>query len=184
MRSPKYVCLGVLLFVGLSAFSACSFTVDLDYLQDRKCSPQQKLCNDKCVSKTEPQTGCASDSCIPCTLAQTTATCGSTGLCAVAGCLRSYRDCNRLPDDGCEIDIDHDPEHCGSCTAQPCVVPNAAPDCAAGRCAIRLCHSGYGDCNDTASDGCETNLLTTSAHCSKCNTPCPSGAACVSGKCQ
>ena len=184
MGSLKYLCLGVLFLVGLQAFSACTFTVDLDYLKDRKCAANLKLCNDKCVSKTDPQTGCATDSCIPCTLAQTTATCGSNGLCAIAGCLRSYRDCNRLPDDGCEIDIDHDPDHCGSCTAAPCVVPNAAPDCAAGRCAIRLCNTGYGDCNDTASDGCETNLLTSSAHCSKCNMPCPSGAACVGGRCQ
>jgi hypothetical protein len=178
------VCVAVLLLVGFQAFSACSFTVDLDYLQDRQCAANLKLCNDKCVSKSDPQTGCAADACIPCTLAKANANCGSNGLCAIGGCLLGYRDCNRIPDDGCEIDIDHDWEHCGSCTATPCVVPNAAPDCAAGRCAIRLCNSGYGDCNDMAADGCETNLLTNSAHCSKCNTPCPTGTNCVGGRCQ
>jgi hypothetical protein len=176
------VCLGALLLVGYSAFSACSFTVDLDYLQDRQCASGQKLCNDKCVTKTDPNTGCAAESCIPCTLAQATANCVN-GLCAISTCLRSYQDCNHNADDGCEVDVDHDPEHCGSCMAQPCVVANAAPDCAAGRCAIRVCNDGYGDCNQLAMDGCETNLQTNSAHCSKCNMPCPSGTACVGGKC-
>ena len=184
MRSLKYVCLGMPIMVAFSAFSACSFTVDLDYLQDRKCPAGQKLCNDKCVSKTDPRTGCASDSCIPCTLAHSNSSCASSGLCAIAGCLGSYQDCNRAADDGCEIDIDHDPNHCGGCSAPPCVVPNADPDCAAGRCAIRLCHTGYGDCNQSAVDGCETNLQTNSAHCSKCNTPCPTGTTCVGGRCQ
>ena len=181
--SFKYVGLGVLFLVGFNAFSACSFTVDLDYLQDQKCPASHKLCNNKCISNSDPQTGCAANSCVPCTLSQATANCNN-GLCAIAGCLRSYRDCNRVADDGCEVDIDHDPDHCGSCTALPCVVPNATPDCAAGRCAVRLCNDGYGDCNQMATDGCETNLQTNSAHCSKCNAPCPPGAVCVSGKCQ
>jgi len=184
MGSLRYVCLGVLFLIGYSAFSACSFTVDLDYLQDRHCPSTEKLCNDKCVSKSDPRTGCGGEACVPCTLSQATANCNN-GLCAVAGCLRSYRDCNRVADDGCEIDIDHDPAHCGSCTAVPCVVANAAPDCAAGRCAIRLCNSGWGDCNDMATpDGCEINLLTSSEHCSKCNAPCASGTTCVGGTCR
>ena len=185
MRSLKYVGIGVLVWVGFHAFAACTLAVDLDYLQDQKCPANQKLCSNKCVSKSEPQTGCATDSCIPCTLAQATANCSpNSGFCAISACLRSYQDCNRVADDGCEIDIDHDPDHCGSCTAPPCVVANASPDCAAGRCAIRACHEGFGDCNQSAQDGCETNLQTSSAHCSKCNMPCPSGAACVGGKCQ
>jgi hypothetical protein len=180
----KHLLVAVPLLVAFHAFSACSLTVDLDYLQDRKCPSGQKLCNDTCVSKTDPRTGCAADSCIPCTLAHSNSTCAGNGVCAVAGCLDSYQDCNRLADDGCEIDIDHDPNHCGSCTAAPCVVPNAAPDCAAGRCAIRLCNEGFGDCNGTASDGCETDLRTSSTHCSKCNMACSSGTTCISGKCQ
>jgi hypothetical protein len=183
MRSLKYMCVGASLAVAFQAFSGCSLTVDLDYLQDRKCASNQKLCNDKCVSRTDPQTGCAADSCVPCTLLQANANCNN-GVCAIAGCLSSYRDCNRAVEDGCEIDIDHDPAHCGSCTAAPCAVPNATPDCSAGRCAIRACHDGYGDCNMSAGDGCETNLQTNSAHCSKCNTPCASGTACVGGMCR
>jgi hypothetical protein len=184
MDSLKYVRHALLLLAGYCAFSACSFTVDLDYLQDRQCPTGQKFCNEKCVSLTDPRTGCASDSCIPCTLAHANSTCNSNGSCAIGGCLESYQDCNRVSDDGCEVDIDHNPDHCGSCTATPCVVPNAAPDCAAGRCAIRLCQAGFGDCNQSAGDGCETNLQTSAAHCSKCNTPCPSGGMCVGGRCQ
>jgi hypothetical protein len=184
VRSLQYVCLGALFFVAFHAFSACSFTVELDHLQDRKCPANQKVCNDKCISRSDPQYGCAADSCVPCTLAQATANCANNGACAVSACLRSYRDCNRIAEDGCEVDIDHDPNYCGSCTATPCVVPNAVPDCAAGRCAVRACNEGYGDCNQMAGDGCETNVLTNSAHCSKCNMPCPSGSACVGGRCQ
>lgn len=183
MASLKYVCIAALVVVGFSGFSACSFTVDLDYLQDRQCGANQKLCTDKCVRTDDPKTGCGSTTCIPCTLAQANANC-SNGRCAIAGCLGGYRDCNLNPDDGCEIDIDHDPDHCGSCSAAPCIVANATPDCAAGRCAVRACNAGFGDCNQMGVDGCETNLQTSSAHCSKCNTPCPSGAACVGGRCQ
>lgn len=180
----KYVCIGVLFFAAFNAFSACSFTVDLDYLKDRRCPTKQKLCNDKCIPNDNPQTGCAADSCIPCTIAQATANCTNEGHCGIAACLRSYRDCNHQVEDGCEVDIDHDPEHCGGCVVSPCVVANAVADCAAGRCAIKVCNEGFADCNQMAVDGCETNLLTSSAHCSKCNAPCPSGAACVGGKCQ
>lgn len=184
VRSLKYLCLGALLLVAFHAFSACTFTVDLDYLQNRQCPSNQKLCNDKCVPKDNPQTGCATDSCVPCTLGQATATCAASGGCAIAVCLRSYKDCNLMPFDGCEVDVDHDPDHCGSCTADPCVVANATPGCAAGRCAVSACHSGYGDCNQMVDDGCETNLQTSSAHCSKCNMPCPPGTVCVGGVCQ
>jgi len=46
---------------------------------------------------------------------------------------------------------------------------------------------GFGDCNGNPTDGCETNTLTTVAHCGGCGNACPTpanaGATCSSGAC-
>jgi len=169
--------------LGVGAFSACTLTADLDYLQNRECPSGQKVCDDECVSKTDPQRGCANTGCTPCVLPHATANCASNGLCAIAVCTGDYKDCDRLPENGCEIDVDHDPRHCGSCTAVECVTPNAVPDCAAGRCAIRSCNDGFDDCNESPRDGCEINLQESSSHCSACDIACPPNTTCVSGQC-
>jgi hypothetical protein len=65
----------------------------------------------------------------------------------------------------------------------PCVVANATPDCASRRCAIRSCNDGFGDCNGDPIDGCETDVLRSPLHCSKCNLACPPGTSCVDGRC-
>jgi hypothetical protein len=161
--------------------SQCSFTVGLDYLGDGSCPSGAKLCDSSCQSP-DPRNGCAVSGCAPCALKNATSRCGSNGLCAVAACTGSNQDCNGAPDDGCEVDTDHDPDHCGSCTAAPCVVPNATPDCASGHCAIRSCNTGFGDCNGSASDGCEANLQS-DANCGQCKNTCIGGTTCQNGAC-
>jgi hypothetical protein len=168
---------------GFVSFGACTLTVDTDYLKNRQCPSGTKLCNDRCVSRNDPSTGCASDSCVPCSLGHATANCANNGLCAIAGCLGNYQDCNHIAQDGCEVDIDHDPVHCGSCNAPACVTANGTPDCGAGHCATGACKAGFDDCNDDPEDGCEVNLRQDRLNCSKCNTPCPPGQNCVTGQC-
>ena len=75
-----------------------------------------------------------------------------------------------------------------SCT--PCALDRASAVCAGGACAIGHCNPGYADCNQTGSDGCETDLSSPS-HCGACNATCgaaapncaPSGAgfSCTTG---
>jgi hypothetical protein len=168
----------------LTVVTTCSFSVDLDKLGNAQCGAGTKLCDGACVSTANPRTGCAGNGCAPCPLDNAISICSSAGQCAIAACLATNKDCNGSPIDGCEVDTDHDPLHCGSCEATPCVVSNATPDCSAGRCAVRSCNTGFGDCNSDATDGCETNVLTSTAHCSKCNTACTAGMTCQSGQCR
>jgi len=79
-----------------------------------------------------------------------------------------------------------DPANCGAC-GRACALPNAsASGCGAGACTVQTCATGFGDCNGTASDGCETNLLTSSASCGACGRACTlanATAACGAGAC-
>lgn len=79
---------------------------------------------------------------------------------------------------------------CGASTCTPCSLPHATTTCGGSGCAVAACDPGYADCNQTASDGCETDL-SQSATCGTCNAQCgaaapyctPSGSSftCVSG---
>ena len=178
----RWLTLGALACGCALLLPTCSLAVGLDYLGNGQCPAGTKLCSEMCQSP-EPQTGCSAAGCVPCTLNNATARCGADGQCAIAACIGSHQDCNHVASDGCEIDTDHDALHCGGCTAPPCVVPNATPDCAAAHCAIRSCNTGFADCNDSAIDGCETNLNTDESSCSKCHMACPTGTTCQSGVC-
>jgi len=47
--------------------------------------------------------------------------------------------------------------------------------CASGACTF-TCNGGFGDCDGTASNGCETNLATSTANCGACGSVCPAPA--------
>jgi hypothetical protein len=185
MKPPRFLA-HLLLATGgllsLTVMTTCSFVVDVDKLGNGQCGDGSKLCDGTCVGFTLAKYGCAQSGCIPCSLGHATAICVA-GKCAVAACNGTNKDCNGMSSDGCEIDTDHDPDHCGACDATPCVVLNATPDCTAGRCVVRSCNSGYGDCDTDPTNGCETNVLTSVAHCGKCGMPCAAGKTCQNGVC-
>jgi hypothetical protein len=143
------------LFCGLHA---CSLLVSTDALQEG-CPADRKPCDAACVSRSDPDFGCNADGCRPCVIAQATARCSEEGVCVVASCQGDFADCNgdgdRPASDGCEVDTAHDADHCGSCQANACVVPNGEAACAGGVCSIGRCDDGYRDCNFDALDGCE-----------------------------
>jgi hypothetical protein len=168
--------------LGLVTLAACSVMVDLSEL-DQGCASDEKLCDGVCVSATDPETGCAREGCQPCALPHATPTCAGDGTCAIAACIGSWENCDGRADNGCEIDLDRDIDHCGDCDARPCEVDNAEPACSVGSCAIRRCNPGFGDCDRRSTNGCETDTMTSEAHCGDCNMPCSEGQTCTDGTC-
>ncbi len=82
-------------------------------------------------------------------------------------------------------DVANDVRNCGAC-GKACDVPNADAACASGQCQAGACHPGWGDCNNDAKDGCETNLHVDAANCTACGTACDlphalGGGACADG---
>jgi len=106
------------------------------------------------------------------------------GTCA-AFCAPPKTDCA-----GACTSTDSDPAHCGAC-GNACTPPaNAVAVCAEGACS-GVCQTGFADCNGDlgadGSDGCETPVATTAAHCGGCGNRCPAPpnatAACVDSTC-
>jgi tRNA(Arg) A34 adenosine deaminase TadA len=59
--------------------------------------------------------------------------------------------CNAIDDD-CDGAVD------GPGSEATCNLPYASPQCVTGACAIAACNSGYGDCDGSPANGCETPL--------------------------
>ncbi|MFO0586988.1 MAG: hypothetical protein U0441_05605 [Polyangiaceae bacterium] len=118
-----------------------------------------------------------------------TPTCGG-GTCGYA-CNAGFADCDGQAANGCEVNLNNDPMHCGSC-AGVCNLANASAGCAAGVCNIASCHNGFADCDGQAPNGCEINTQTDAGHCGACATACAlpnannacQGGACVIASCQ
>ena len=115
----------------------------------------------------------------------------SEGQCVIENCDENWADCNGEYDDGCEIDLQHDREHCSNCNAI-CEFDNADDvACVEGECQLLTCTAGWGDCDENESNGCETNTAVDIANCGACNEDCSIGhrdvvceeGVCVSGEC-
>jgi hypothetical protein len=119
-----------------------------------------------------------------CSLSNATPFCAN-GACGIAACNAGYADCDRNPANGCEVNLNTDVNNCGAC-GHACSRNNATSHCAGGACLVDSCAPGYGNCNLSPSDGCETNLLSDPNNCGACGHVC-AGAhateACVNGLC-
>lgn len=130
-----------------------------------------------------PSTGCE-------TSLITGSNCGSCG----APCDALAPNCNAgtcvavCPGTACGtscVNLASEPQHCGACN-NVCSAERGAPACSASACTLGACDAQWGNCNASASDGCETPLVTTS-DCGACGTACssPTGLlSCASGTCQ
>ncbi len=77
-----------------------------------------------------------------------------------------------------------DPNYgCDDATCAPCDITNAAPVCVSSTCGIGSCAPGFEDCNVSASDGCETNLMNDAMNCGSCGTACLANQPCAQGEC-
>jgi hypothetical protein len=100
-------------------------------------------------------------------------------------CPAGFGDCDGDPGNGCEADLAHDRNHCGSCG-----LGCSSPDCiCAGGQLTTQCGTERADCNGDASDGCEIDVSTDTKNCGACGKVCTLGfdafgATCNEGHCK
>jgi YD repeat-containing protein len=151
-------------------------------------------CNLTCAAGTADCDGIAANGC---EIATTTlASCGGCGVtcsaganatpsCATGACLSTcnagFADCNGDPADGCEANLSSTAT-CGAC-GTACSAAHATAACNGGVCGVGACDAGFGDCNGSAADGCETSL-NTPASCGACGATCAAGELCIGGSCK
>ncbi len=99
-----------------------------------------------------------------------TAAC-AMGQCTIAACTMGFGDCDSNPTNGCETDTRTATAHCGACGTSCPGAPNAVPACALGTCAL-TCTAGFADCDGNATNGCEADTRTSTAHCGGCGRTC------------
>ncbi len=147
------------------------------------CSGGTTFCTDRCADLRVDPRDCGGCGQACATVPNAAPTCAQ-GLC-VAACASGFGDCDGTYGNGCEVDLRSTQSHCGAC-GQGCFRPNAAAACVEGVCRVAACLGGYADCNGSDFDGCETHLLTSSAHCGACGRTCqrPNATAqCTGGSC-
>ncbi|MEZ4407319.1 MAG: hypothetical protein R3A52_12690 [Polyangiales bacterium] len=113
-----------------------------------------------------------------------TGTC-AMGRCTVLRCDDGYADCDGDASNGCEVNLRSDAANCNAC-GSACMVSGGTPACVAGVCGVAACSPGRGDCDGSATNGCETDITTSVGDCGGCGTACsvPNATpACVAGRC-
>ncbi len=98
----------------------------------------------------------------------------SAGSCEYA-CRSGAGDCNSdlgSGGDGCETDVTSDASNCGACGAT-CSLANASELCMASTCRVMTCDAGYGNCDSSEMNGCETDVTIDVANCGSCGNACP-----------
>jgi Cys-rich repeat protein len=112
-----------------------------------------------------------------------TAACANSA-CGLGGCNAGFLNCNMNPADGCEINLNTDPNNCGGC-AKVCSNANMASRTCGGGLCNGNCNPGFADCNaNKLTDGCEINTTNDRNNCGVCGRICPNGQNCVASVCQ
>ncbi|MDW8245730.1 MAG: MopE-related protein [Sandaracinaceae bacterium] len=145
-------------------------------------SPNNNCCNNMCVDTNTNVSHCGmcGRACSGGPLGSTNWSC-SSGNCTFT-CNGSWRDCDGMASNGCEINTQVDPNHCGTCGNRCPDRANAMRTCSGGMCGF-TCNSGFADCNRMAPDGCEVNLNTDVNNCGACGVQCGPGEVCMGGRC-
>lgn len=83
------------------------------------------------------------------------------------------------------VNLKNNVSNCGAC-GNACSIPNATAACVRSTCGFVSCNPGWGDCDGTLADGCETDFLTSANHCGACGNACTAAngtASCTGGTC-
>lgn len=110
--------------------------------------------------------------------------CTGSSSCVAGACTTPSTTCSP-PTTSCAgacVNLSNDASNCGGCGVTCSTRANAGSTCASSSCQF-ACYSGFADCDGNASNGCEANLSSSSAHCGSCGHGCPTGSACSAGSC-
>jgi alpha-tubulin suppressor-like RCC1 family protein len=150
------------------------------------CGVGQTICEGSCVYlATDPANcgacgaGCAGR------FANSAPNCAS-GVCVLGTCASGFSNCDGVPLNGCEVNTRTNLRHCGGCDQQ-CAIADATATCSTGRCALVACTMGFGNCDGSELNGCETRTDTDASHCGVCGRACRfanASATCIAGACQ
>jgi hypothetical protein len=149
------------------------------------CAMGLSNCSGACVDTSTSSAHCGMCGAVCDVRANASNACAG-GSCAMT-CNAGFGDCDRMPATGCETDTRTDILHCGGCV-RPCF-PRLGTNgsCVAGACSY-ACQLGLGDCDGNVTNGCESNLFMSTAHCGACGNACPARANatsfCGAGSCQ
>lgn len=151
-----------------------------------ECSPGRGDCiiddDEECETNTLTSVEHCGDCGEECDLPHASATCGG-GACQIDECEGNWDNCSGGAEDGCETNLDDDPDNCGQC-ANACSADNGIPSCVAGECDIK-CDGGFNDCDGRP--GCEARTNVDTANCGGCDNVCPQddgeSAYCDDGDC-
>jgi hypothetical protein len=86
---------------------------------------------------------------------------------------------------GCEINTTTNVNNCGACS-NVCPPQGGTPACSNSQCTVSSCAAGFGDCDGSSVNGCETNTTNSVQHCGGCGLACFAAngtASCTGGTC-
>ena len=102
-------------------------------------------------------------------------------------CNPGFADCDAMPNDGCEVSINNNPNDCGGCAVVCPSRPNSTPTCNGTMCGI-TCNAGFLDCDANSANGCEVDTANDPNNCGGCGHVCGAVANgtpfCSGGSCQ
>ena len=191
MRRSLFRVAGSVLWLGLLA--ACSLTQSLDGYSGGtdgvSCGTGEKECGGTCRSVRDQLFGCGGATCTPCAFTHAgVAGCDNAGACVLGPCANGFADCDGVVANGCEVETDTDPAHCGSCAKDCGSVASGVTACQGGVCQVRTCTAPLANCDGKFESGCAVDTSSDVAHCGACTTPCPTLAGttftCASSACK
>lgn len=134
-----------------------------------------------CETATTTLTDCGGCG-VACSVPFGTASCAG-GRCSAATCTPPFADCDGNDSD-CETSIATLTD-CGACGAGCGVggrLDNGSATCVTGTCEVAQCDALFDNCDNSAANGCERSLNTTS-DCGACGAACPGIQTCDGGAC-
>ncbi len=149
------------------------------------CPAGHADCNQRALDGCETDLGTSTANCggcgQPCKGGRQESTC-KAGRCRILACPEpGHLDCDGNADNGCEVDVETDPDNCGDC-GKVCSREGAAKVvCVQGSCKV-ACKPHFADCDGKPEDGCETDLDKDPQHCGRCDRVC-AGTSCDDGFC-